>query len=110
MANLLPEVEIADELGFSVVLAGNVGTSPSLFPSVASTVIDNFIVHCPNQSPSSLKLSWSLDNVTYWELSVGESFSMDLRRHPTLGDIYQIYVKGSSASVKYQLVINRKDV
>jgi hypothetical protein len=110
MANLLPEVEIADDLGFSVVLAGMVGTTPSLFPSVATTDIDNFIVHSPSQTPSSVKLYWSLDNLTYWELSVGESFSCDLRKHPTLGNIKQIYLKGSVANVKYQSLINRKDV
>jgi hypothetical protein len=59
------------------------------------------LVRCPAQTPYSRTLSWSLDNVTYHVLSVGEYVGWPLK-----GSIKQIYIKGNVAGVSYEVVLN----
>lgn len=103
-----PQWETEDRLGFTEPYVGVVNTSPSVFPAVASTPIENFMVHCPQQNPNTIRLLFSIDNVTYFELAPGESIHGELR-NKVVGNvpIYQLYLKGSVANTKYQMMFNR---
>jgi hypothetical protein len=108
MAIESPQWEMEDRLGFTEPYVGSVNTSASLFPSVASTPIEQFFVHCPQQTPNTVKLLFSTDNVTYFELAPGESMQAELRNNVSGNlPIYQLYLKGSVNGVKYQLLFNR---
>jgi len=103
MVDLPPQYEFRDGLGSSTPYAGTVGTTAISLPTVAGTKITEFFVRCPNQTPVSRKLLYSIDaGVTFFELSTGESIMWSLK-----GSVTQIQIKGSVANVSYEVFLNR---
>lgn len=110
MVDRSPEFESSDTLGFTEMYAGTVGTTPIVLPSPATTVIDVALIRSPNQVPNSVVLSWSIDNITYHALAPGEYIGWEFRQRANGTDVTQIYVKGSTSGVKYEVTINRRAV
>lgn len=109
MADILPEFEVRDQRGHTVQYAGTVGTVATLVPAVAGNKLEIAIIRCPSQTPSTRTLLWSLDDVTYHQLSVGEFIGWEFRQTAGGADIKQIYIKGDTANVEYELVINFRE-
>lgn len=99
-----PQIGLAEDVGTTTQYAGTVGTTAILIPSVAGGAISSFLVRCPSQSGSPTKsVSFSFDNVTYQKLNSGEALGWS-----PMGNIQQIYIKGSGASILYEVIINRE--
>lgn len=110
MPDLLPEFEIRDQAGKSRQYAGTVGTTPILVPAVAGDKLEIAIIRCPRQSPVTRSLLWSIDNVTYHQLSVGEFVGWEFRDNGAGAPITQLYLKGSVANVSYEMLVNFKEL
>jgi hypothetical protein len=102
MADNRPQFEQEDRQGTTTLFAGTVGTTAVLIPSSPGAEITEILVRSPLQTPSTKILSWSLDNVVYHELGSGEFFGWHIK-----GSVTQIYIKGSVASVEYEITMNR---
>lgn len=100
MANK-PIGDAQQDFGNSTQYTGTVGTTAVAVPSVAGDDIVLFLVRAPSQTPITKRLLWSLDNVTFHELSPGEYVGWPLK-----GSKKQIYVKGNVAGVNYEIVLN----
>jgi len=96
-----PVGDAQQDFGNSIQYAGTVGTTAVPIPAVAANPIILFLVRAPDQTPNTRRLLWSLDDVTYHELSIGEYVGWPLK-----GDKTQIYIKGNGAGVKYEVVLN----
>lgn len=97
-----PIGDSAQDLGDTIDFAGTVGTSPTAFPASPGNPITFFLVVCPDQL-NTRRLYWSLDDVTYHELTPGGYIGF-----PPKGNKTQIYLKGNAASVNYELIMNRE--
>ncbi len=95
------QMEIVDNVGSTTSYVGTVGTTPIQIPGVAGSNINEMMVHCPTQNPSSVSLFFSFDGVAYHRLAVGESIMW-----PVKGSKKQIYLKGSGANVEYEMILN----
>lgn len=98
-----PIGDSAQDFGTTLQLAGTVGTTSTAFPSVAGDPIATCLIRCPTQTPNTVTLSYSFDNVTFHVLGVGEYIGWPLK-----GNVTQVYLKGSVAGVKYELTLNRE--
>lgn len=98
-----PIGDSAQDFGSTSQYAGTVGTTPIQIPGVAGDPIATALIRCPNQSPSTRRLRYSFDGVTYHALSPGEFILW-----PMKGNIGQIYLQGSTAGVEYELTLNRE--
>lgn len=101
MADSVPQMEIKDSSGETTFYSGSVGTTAALVPPVAANTINEFMVRCPSQTPVTKKLLYSIDGVTYLELTPGEAVLWPLK-----GSKKQVYLKGSTAGVNYELILN----
>lgn len=101
------DFEIQDMDGSTVHYASTVGTSPVAIPASPDKEIAEFwIENDINNTPATKRLSFSCDGgTTYTELKIGESISWTPK-----GRIKQIYIKGSAASVSYQMIVNYEDI
>ena len=101
-----PQFEMTDTKGSTIHYDDNVGTTPIAIPTVADKIIGGFwIENDINNSPAHERLSFSCDGgTTYTELAIGESLAWTPK-----GDVKQIYIKGSTASVDYQMIINYEE-
>lgn len=107
MVDVAPEIEITDEQGSTFQYGGIATTVPVLVPASAGDPIDEVLIRCPSQTPNSNILFWSIDGVTYHKLSVGEYVGLEPRKKGNTGlKIYQLYIKGNSASVEYEIIMN----
>lgn len=99
-----PQFESEDRLGTTTQYAGTATTSPVLVPSVAGGRIAELLVRCDSDNtPNTERLLWSLDNITYHKLAPGEFVGWTLK-----DNITQIYVKGTTAAVDYEIILNRE--
>lgn len=102
MADLPPQMEVNDSRGSTVPYSGTVGTTAVNVPSAAGSNITELMVRCPFQSPNTKQLLYSLDGgATYLSLDVGESLTWPLK-----GSLKQIQIKGSTAGVSYEVILN----
>ncbi len=101
-----PQMEIEDNNGSTTHYSGSVGTSPTTVPSSADKVISSFYLENPiTNTPATKELEFSCDGgTTYTSLRLGESIVW-----PPKGYVKQIYIKGSTASVNYKMIINYED-
>ena len=97
----ISQMEIVDKAGDTKSYVGTVGTTPVLIPGVAVNNINELMVHCPTQTPVTVLLYFSFDNVAYHQLATGEAIMW-----PIKGSKKQIYVKASTAGVKYEVLLN----
>lgn len=103
MVDLPPQQELRDSLGSSTMFTGTVGTIATNVPPSASTSITELFVRCPNQTPNTKTLSFSIDGGTnFFVLYPGESILWPLK-----GAVTQVSIKGSVAGVSYEILINR---
>lgn len=107
MVDVAPEFETTDGLGKTQQLAGTVGLAAIAIGSLSEGPIEELLVRCPKQTPNTKVLSWSLDNVTFHELSVGEFVGWEPRKNSSGTDFKQVFIKANVASTKYELIINR---
>ena len=98
-----PIGDSAQDFGSTSPYTGSVGTTPILVPSVAGDPISLLLVRCKNQTPNTKILQWSVDGVTYHDLAPGEYVGW-----PPKGNLTQIYLKGTVASVEYEVILNRE--
>jgi hypothetical protein len=98
-----PIGDSSQDIGTTTQFTGSVGTTSAAVPSVAGDFITSAIIRCPNQTPTSRTLSWSVDDITFHVLAVGEFIGLSIKGNKT-----QIYLKGSVASVDYEVTLNRE--
>ena len=98
-----PIGDSAQDFGSTTQYVGSVGTGSTAVPSSAGYFISSAIIRCPNQTPVTRTLSWSVDNSTFHVLAVGEFIGLSIKGNKT-----QIYLKGNVASVNYEVVLNRE--
>jgi hypothetical protein len=105
MANQAPNFEQIDQQGSIEISQGTVGTTPINIPTVASTDLIEVYLELPQDSvPASKRLLYSINGgVTFFSLEPGESVEKTLR-----GGIKQIQIKGNTASVEYNAVIEKE--
>ena len=61
MADVEPEFETADQLGFTKQFTGSVGTSSTAVPTIAlTTKIETILIRSPNQSPQTRDVQFNL--------------------------------------------------
>jgi len=102
MADLPTQVEVKDSAGTTGSYTGTVGTIATNIPAVAGNRINSFFIRCPNQTPNSNLLSYSIDAGTnYFKLSPGEAIIFPLK-----GSITQLKIKGNVAGVAYEIMLN----
>lgn len=105
MSNQAPNFEQIDQQGSLTMHSGTVGTSPVSLPAVASTDLIEVSIYLPwDAVPASKRLLYSFDGgVTFFTLEPGDSIDKTLR-----GGIKQIQIKGSVASVEYEVTIDKE--
>jgi hypothetical protein len=105
MANQAPSFEQIDQQGTLTMHSGTVGTTPISLPASATTDLIEVSIYLPSNSvPSSKQLLYSFDGgVTFFILQVGESINKTLR-----GGIKQIQIKGTTASVEYEVTVEKE--
>ena len=105
MTDQIPQFETEDLKGSVDSYESTVGTSLAAVPAAAGTVIQSFsVISAPDQL-------WN--NVLYVYLDGGtniaaEMFPGGFFSGPLRGDKKQIHIKGSAASVKYKITLNRE--
>lgn len=104
MVEVAPQFETKDDLGSTTQFASTVGTTPVQVPASAGTKISEILIRCEtDNTPVTKRLLWSLDNVTYHALAPGEFIGWEPQ-----GTILQIYLKGNTSGVAYEVVMNRE--
>ena len=104
MVDAAPQFETEDLLGTTSQYSGVVGVSPVTIPASAGTVIAEALVRCVSSNLITKSLSVSFDGgTTYLVLTPGEFIGWSLK-----GGVTQLYIKGSVASVAYEIVLNRE--
>jgi hypothetical protein len=105
MVDPAPQFETEDLLGSTAQYAGTVGTAPISVPTAPGPIIAYAFVRCAtDNSPQSKRLSYSFDGgTTFAVLSAGEYVGWPMRGSQT-----QIVLKGNSAGVAYEVLLNRE--
>ena len=103
MPDLLPDFESSDNAGSTVQASGLVGTSPISVPSVATTAISEFIVHCPENQDVDNRLKISMDGGSNW-MTIYPSGHFAWT--PKGGAITQSTLEGNDTNVAYEIVLN----
>jgi len=102
MANVAPQFETSESLGSTAHYNGTVGTTAVSVPAVAGNAIADVMISNLDSNANSKKLLVSFDGGTnFTTLSAGASLPWTVR-----GGITQIKVKGSVASVAYEILMN----
>ena len=96
-------VETEDLDGTSVVISGTVSTTPESLPSVAAGIISEFNIECMESNAANETLLVSFDGTNFKTLQRGDSWTWTPK-----GNLTQITIKGSTASVDYEAVLNRE--
>lgn len=97
-------VETQDLQGTTDHFNGTVGTSPVSIPTVGTTYIQEVLIDCPASNQPSKNLLVSFDaGATFKTLVPGANLAWTLKGNRT-----QIQIKGSSASVAYEIILNRE--
>ncbi len=94
--------ESAQDVGATQAYAGTVGTTAVSIPSSAGNQINECLIRCPSQTPNSVRLSYSFDaGTTFQVLAPGEFIIWEPRNALT-----QLKIKGSVAGVSYEVLLN----
>ena len=105
MSDQLPEFEISDKKGTTVVYSGSVGTSFTAVPAAPTgNDIQSFSVEADSENAITNTLSVSLDGgTTTAAILYPTGFFYQLVKGVTQT---QIHIKGAAASCGYRIVIN----
>lgn len=107
MADIIPEFETTDELGETRQYSGTVGTTPIQVPPSVFRAIDAFLIRCPSQSRNTRRLEVSLNGGANWmSLAPGEYVGWVPKKDTSGNDIRQITIRGNTAGVLYEAIIN----
>lgn len=98
-----PIGDSAQDFGSTSQYAGTVGTTPIQVPAIAGNPIATALVRCANQTPTSRRLLYSFNGITYHSLSPGEFILWPLK-----GNVTQIYLQGNTADVQYEVTLNQE--
>jgi hypothetical protein len=96
-------VETEDLAGSSDIFAGTVGLSNTNLPSVAAGIISEFNIENMETNSQNEVLFVSFNGTDFKALQRGDSWTWTPK-----GNLTQIIIKGSSASVNYEAVLNRE--
>ena len=102
MAGGINQDEIVDD-SLTDQFAGSVTTTSTAVPSSPGTPISTVLIRMPNQTPTSRRLQYSFDNVTFHELSPGEFIAWSLK-----GEKTQIWIKANASTANYEITMNRE--
>lgn len=103
-ADASPGFETQDLDGATTHYSGTVGTTAVAIPAVAGSVISEVVIKCPYQTPVSKKLLVSFDGGTnFFTLDPGDFIGWSVKGRRT-----QIHIKGSTAGVAYDVILNRE--
>lgn len=103
MVDLSPQFEISDIEGTTAHFNGSATVFPVQIPSVPATPISEVIIKNTNVI-GLLKLQVSFDGGdNYFDIDTGDAIVWGLK-----GEVKSIYVKASSGSVSYQIIMNRE--
>ena len=110
MGNIKAEFEMADKQGSTILYAGAVGTTAIAIPPVSVNAIDEISIRCTVDQTVTKRLEYSLDNVVFHRLRVGEAREEEPRLTTTgaLG-ITQVFIRAAGVgvtTVNYEVAIN----
>lgn len=94
------------DVGQTRIYSGSVGVTPQFLPQSVFRPIDEIIIKCPYQTPSSRRLEISIDGATWFTLAVGEWISFSPKKDTSGNRILQIVIRGNTSSVLYEAIIN----
>lgn len=107
MVDIVPEFETTDELGETRQYSGTVGVTPVTVPPSPFRSIDAFLIRCPSQLPNTRRLEFSLNGGASWmRLAVGEYVGWIPKKDSSGNDIKQVLLRGNTAGVEYEVLIN----
>jgi len=110
MVNAAPEFETIDALGNTTQYSGTVGLTPILVPPSPGRPISEILIRCDtDNTPNSERLEWSIEGVVYQKLSPGEFIGWTLKKNSTNQEIKQIYLRGTTAAVFYEVLVNTEE-
>jgi hypothetical protein len=106
MTDVVPEFETVDSKGTTDSYNGTVGTSLTAIPTVAGNIIQEACVICEPDQHINYYIDIYTDGGTNFIARIysGGAWSSELKGGKT-----QIHIKGSAASVKYQINLDRED-
>jgi len=98
-----PGFETQDLYGDTINYSGNVGTTAIAIPTSADKVISETIIRVPDQSPSTRTLQVSFTSIAgpWMTLAIGEYIAWSVK-----GTKKQFWIKGSTANVEYEIIVN----
>jgi len=103
MVDNLPQFETTDLVGTVTHFSGTATTTPAQVPSSPSTVISELLIRNTN-TQGLAKLQVSFDGGTaYFDIDAGDTLIWGPK-----GEIGSIYIRSSSGSVNYQILMNRE--
>ena len=71
------------DFGTTIQITGTVGLASTAVPSVVGDFITTVLIRNPQQSPTTLLLYYSFDNITFMTLSVGEFIGWSVKGNKT---------------------------
>jgi hypothetical protein len=103
MVDALPQFETTDLVGSTTHFSGTATTTPVQLPGSPSTVISEVLIRNTN-STGLQKLQVSFDGGTsYFDIEQGDTLIWGPK-----GEITSVYIRSSSGTVSYQLIMNRE--
>lgn len=105
MTDITPQFEVEDLSGTTNHFNGTVGTSAVPIPASAGNTISEVLVENSFTNSSNKQLLVSFDGGTTFKNLGGPGASLVWSPK---GRMTQIYIKGNSASVSYEIIINRE--
>jgi hypothetical protein len=103
MADVSPSFEATDVLGTTEHYNGTVGLSTIGVVPVPGRVVSRAFIKMPVQSPSSRRLQFSFDGISFIDLEPGASIDWDTKENVT-----QLSLKANQAGTTYQVLLNRE--
>ena len=107
MAHQIPDFETTDLQGKTLHYNGTVGLTAVPVPSVIVSKIANVLIRNPNSNGITEVLYFSFDGgANFVSLARGEFAGWSPRNTASNSPITQIYVKGSTSAVDYEIVMD----
>jgi hypothetical protein len=106
MPDIAPEFEVTNDLGYTFQYSGTVGTTAIQVPPSPFRPVDSILIRCPQQ-PSTRRLEVSFDYGANWlSLAPSEYLIWEPRRDSSGNDIQQVTIRGNTAGVLYESLVN----
>jgi hypothetical protein len=103
MADFPAQFETTDRVGTTTHFNGTATTSPALVPASAGDSIAEVLIRNLLTNPTANKLEVSFDGIEYFTLNRSEHIVWGVK-----GNLTQIYVRSTSGTADYQIIMNRE--